>query len=160
MDGETAPVESKVYAATIGTGAGAVVAAFVIWLLGVIIWHAPFTSVGATEAAAAVPAPVTGIVALAITVGGTFLGGYRAKHTPRPPEPPAPDAAVAAGWESAHARVGRDDLADDEYAAFISTARGRDVPEAKVKTPPKGDANGDGRDDKTGRYVARAEEPA
>jgi len=79
----TAPVEAKVYAATIGTGAGAVVSAFLVWLLGVLIWAAPNSAAGAAEAMASVPAPVSAIVGLIITVGSTFLGGYLAKHTPR-----------------------------------------------------------------------------
>jgi hypothetical protein len=79
-----APIESKVYGGTIGTGAGAVISAFVVWLLGVTVWGAPPDSPGATEALAAVPSPVAAIVGLLITVGGSFVGGYLARHTPRP----------------------------------------------------------------------------
>ena len=96
----TAPVEAKVYAATIGTGAGAVVSAFVVWLLGVLIWAAPFTAPGATEAVAAVPGPVVAIVSLVITVGSTFLGGYVAKHTPRP-QPEGDDLPSSSSWPGA-----------------------------------------------------------
>ena len=60
---------------------------FIVWLLGVLVQHAPFTAAGATTAVASVPGPVTGVVGLVITVGGSFAGGYLAKHTPRPPRP-------------------------------------------------------------------------
>lgn len=49
---------------------------------------------------------------------------------------------VAANWEAAHERQASRVLADPP-------------PEAKVKTPAKGNANGDGRDDTTGRFVAK-----
>ena len=97
MSDSKAPIEGKVWAATVGTGAGAVVSAFTVWLLGVLIWAAPFTAAGATAAVAAVPGPVSAIVGLIITVGSSFFGGYLAKHTPRPqPEvdgfpPPEPE---------------------------------------------------------------------
>lgn len=89
---DKSPVEAKVYAATIGGGAGAIVSAFLVWLLGVLVWDAPSTSAAAAEAVAAVPGPVTAIVGLIITVGSTFLGGYLARHTPRPTPDAEPEA--------------------------------------------------------------------
>lgn len=80
----TAPIESKVYAATVGTGAGAIVSAFVLWLLGVTVWGVAFTANAATDAIAAVPAPISGMVGLLITVAGSFAGGYLGDHTERP----------------------------------------------------------------------------
>lgn len=71
----TQPVESKVAAATLGTGAGAVVSTFVIWGLDELFWNG--------AASPDVPLPVVGIVTLAITSLVTFLAGYNAKHTPR-----------------------------------------------------------------------------
>ena len=85
----TAPTENKVWAATIGSGAGLTVSAFINWCLGVGLWHASSTAQKATEAVAAVPGPVAGIIGLGLTVGGAFAAGWYAKHTPRPaPEPP------------------------------------------------------------------------
>jgi hypothetical protein len=77
-------LESKVYAATIGSGAGAILSGFILWLLGVTLEHSPATAAGAVDAAASVPQPVAALVFLAITVGGTLLAGYSAPHTSRP----------------------------------------------------------------------------
>lgn len=76
-------VEGKVWGATVGSGAGATISAFVLWLLGVFVFHAQASAGNSVEAVASVPGPVAGIVALAITAGGTFLGGYITKHTTR-----------------------------------------------------------------------------
>lgn len=81
---KNAPVEGKVWASTVGGGAGATVSSFVLWILGVLVWGAPSNASSATDAVAAVPFPVIGVVGLVITVGGVFIGGYLAKHTPRP----------------------------------------------------------------------------
>ena len=77
------PVESKVYAATIGSGAGSIVGTFVLWLLGVSIFGGQATADQAAAAVAAVPAPVSGFVLLVLSAGGSFLAGYLARHTPR-----------------------------------------------------------------------------
>jgi len=106
---DKAPVEAKVYAATIGTGAGAVVSAFIVWLLGVIVWRAPFTAPGAAEAVASVPGPVTAIVGLVITVGSSFIGGYWAKHTPRP----QPEVDLVAERDDVAVRAMRPQWDDD-----------------------------------------------
>jgi hypothetical protein len=90
MSDPTAPpvekpaVEGKVWAATIGAGAGSAISAFLLWLLGVTIWHVQIGSDTAADAVAAVPFPVSGILTALITVGGAFISGYLAKHTHRP----------------------------------------------------------------------------
>lgn len=94
-------VESKVYAAAVGTGAGAVVAAFVTWLLGVFVFGASASAQTASDAIAAVPGPVVGIVGLVITVGGSLVGGYSADHTARPDlETPDPTLDTVAGTDA------------------------------------------------------------
>ncbi len=83
-----AGVEAKVYSGTLGAGAGATISGFILWLLGIYGWHAQKGAHYATDAVAAVPGPVASIVALLVTVGGAFIGGYLGKHTPRPePDP-------------------------------------------------------------------------
>lgn len=66
------PVERKVYASTIGAGAGLTVSNFALWIADVIWWPGD----------ANVPGPVADFVMLAVTIGLTFLGGYLAKHDP------------------------------------------------------------------------------
>lgn len=93
-------IESKVYAATLGSGAGTITSGFLLWLLGVTFWHSPSSASDAASAAAAVPSPVAALVTLVLAIGGTFLGGYVAPHTARPDlapaDPtPAPVAEVA-----------------------------------------------------------------
>jgi len=92
----SAPVEGKVWAATAGTGAGAIVSTLVLWVLGVTCFGVSTAAESAGQAVAAVPSPVVGAIGLGITVGGTFLGGYLAKHTARPvPTVDPPVAPVA-----------------------------------------------------------------
>ena len=80
----SAPTESKVWGSTVGGGSGAVLTSFVLWVLGVTIWNVSINADDAARAMAAVPLPVAGLIGLVITVGGIFLGGWLAKHTPRP----------------------------------------------------------------------------
>jgi hypothetical protein len=89
-----APTESKVYGATIGGGAGATLTAFVLWLLGVLIWHVSSTAPAAGDAIAAVPLPVAGVLTGLITLGGVYGGGWLAKHTPRPVDEYQPKRAL------------------------------------------------------------------
>lgn len=63
----SAPVETKVSAATVG----AVASGFVVWLLGTYVFHAD------------VPLPVTALVAVAVPGVVTFAAGWLAPHTPR-----------------------------------------------------------------------------
>lgn len=83
----TAPVEGKVSAGAQGTGAGLALYGFLLWLLGVTLWGMPADAAHAVAAAAAVPAPVIGLLAL-LPVGLGYACGYLAKHTPRPTDRP------------------------------------------------------------------------
>lgn len=78
-----APVERKVYAATIGAGVGFTVSDFVLWGVDAIWWP------GAAE----IPSPVAAFVGLIVTTGLAFLGGWLAKHGVTDPgyvAPPTP----------------------------------------------------------------------
>jgi hypothetical protein len=77
-------IETKVIAATAGGATGGVVGSFVLWLLGVLVWHVPGDAKHAIDAMAAVPEPA-GAFALFL-LGGllAFAGGYWAPHTHRP----------------------------------------------------------------------------
>lgn len=66
------PVEVKVLAGTAGAGAGGIISAFLLWLLGTYAFHG------------GVPAPVTLFLELVVTVGLAFVGGWLAPHTLRP----------------------------------------------------------------------------
>lgn len=85
-------LETKVVAATAGAGAGASLAGFVLWLLGVLVWGADSNAANAQAAIAAVPAPVGVMVGILVTIGGTFIAGYAAPHTSR--TQPTADPAV------------------------------------------------------------------
>ena len=92
-----AGVEAKVLAATAGSGAGAAIVTFLLWLLGVECWGASASAVHAPAAIAAVPGPVSGLVAIVVTAGAAAVAGYAAPHTPRPAVPgpsPAPTGSV------------------------------------------------------------------
>lgn len=65
------PTERKVYASTIGAGAGFTVSAFALWAVDAIWWPSPDVDI---------PDPVAGFVGLVITVGLTFISGWLAKH--------------------------------------------------------------------------------
>lgn len=78
-----APVEPKVLGATVGAPGGVVVAQFVVWLLGVLVWHQPDTADHATATYAAVPIYVIAILTLTITAAGTFIGGWLPPHAHR-----------------------------------------------------------------------------
>lgn len=65
------PVERKVYASTIGAGAGLTVSNFVLWIVDKIWWPDP---------AVDIPLPVSAFAELVVTTGLAFLAGYFAKH--------------------------------------------------------------------------------
>lgn len=65
------PVERKVYAASLGAGAGTIISDFALWGIDQIWWPSE---------EAIVPLPVAGFVGLIVTVGLTFLSGWWAKH--------------------------------------------------------------------------------
>jgi hypothetical protein len=52
-------IETKVVSATAGSGAGAVVSTFIVWLLGATIWDAGTGASDVDKAIAAVPTPVS-----------------------------------------------------------------------------------------------------
>jgi cytochrome bd-type quinol oxidase subunit 2 len=78
-----APVETKVIAATGSAAGGVATSTFAVWLLGVLVWGAPYDADHAAHAVLAVPAPVSVLAGLAITAGFTWVGSYLARHTPR-----------------------------------------------------------------------------
>jgi hypothetical protein len=76
-------LETKVVAATGGSGAGATVATFVLWLLGVTVWGVSNSADHAGDAIAAVPSPVAGLILIVVSALGAALGGWLAPHTPQ-----------------------------------------------------------------------------
>jgi len=83
-------IETKVIASAAGAGGGGVVSAFLLWLLGVLLWHVPNDAEHAVQAAAA-----AGLLALILVVLGSLIAGYEAPHTHRPDlAPPAPAPAT------------------------------------------------------------------
>jgi hypothetical protein len=67
------PVERKVYAATIGAGAGTVVSEFVLWGVDSLWWPAPDVNP---------PTPVAALINLLIPALVAFTAGWFAKHDP------------------------------------------------------------------------------
>jgi hypothetical protein len=57
---------------------------FILWLLGVILWHVSSAAGSAAAAIAAVPAPVSDVLILGIPALCAAMGGYLAPHTSRP----------------------------------------------------------------------------
>lgn len=70
------PVSPKAIASTGGAGAGALVATFVTWLLGISVWDASSSSDRVADALAAVPSPVSALVALLISGVGAAVSGW------------------------------------------------------------------------------------
>jgi len=89
-------IEAKVIAAAAGSGVGAAVGTFLLWLLGATVWGAPGDAGHAAAAAAAVPEPVGALLVIVIGATGAALAGYAAPHTPRPDLHGQPAAAPAA----------------------------------------------------------------
>ncbi|GAB2961210.1 hypothetical protein GCM10027280_57490 [Micromonospora polyrhachis] len=76
---ENAPVEAKVKVATVaGAGSAGVIAPFIVWVVDQLFY--------AGDGPPEVPLPVVGLIGLIVTGVGTFLGGWSARHTPRPPD--------------------------------------------------------------------------
>jgi hypothetical protein len=75
------PVNRKVYASTAGSGAGVTISACVVWAVGVLFYGGDNTAAGAVDAALAVPAPLTAVLVLLVTAGGTLASGYIAKES-------------------------------------------------------------------------------
>jgi hypothetical protein len=79
------PTERKVYAATLGAGAGTIVSEFVLWGIDSIWWPSDTANV---------PGPVASFVNLLVPMLLAFGAGWLAKHDPgyteidEPPLPP------------------------------------------------------------------------
>lgn len=102
-----ANIEAKVIAAAAGSGLGAALSAFLLWILGVFAFGASGNADQVTKALAAVPEPVGGLLAILVAIGGAFIGGYVAPHTHRPDLappvvaiPPGVTLEQAAAWPS------------------------------------------------------------
>lgn len=103
-------IETKVVVGAAAGGIGGALGSFLLWLLGVTIWHAPAAAGSADAATAAVPAPVAGLLLTVLPAVLALIGGWLAPHTHRPdletpvPElaPPAAPAAVT----TAHDLIG------------------------------------------------------
>ena len=88
-----ANVETKVWAALAGGAGGGVLVSFLLWLLGITIWHVSSTAGSASVAMAAVPTPVADLLLIGVPALSAALAGYVAPHTSRPDlAPPAPPA--------------------------------------------------------------------
>ena len=77
-------IESKVIAAAAGSGLGAALSAFLLWVVGVTAFGASSAADQVPKALAAVPEPVGALLAILVAIVGAFIGGYAAPHTPRP----------------------------------------------------------------------------
>jgi len=77
-------VEAKVIAATAGSGLGAALSAFLLWIVGVFAFGASSAADQVPKALAAVPEPVGALLAILVAILGAFIGGYSAPHTSRP----------------------------------------------------------------------------
>lgn len=71
-------METKVWAAGAGAGAGGVLGTAADWALGVFVWHASDKATDTAAALAAVPLPIAALVGLGITVLGAAIAGYQA----------------------------------------------------------------------------------
>jgi hypothetical protein len=77
------PISPKVIASTAGAGVGAALSALVIWILGVTVWDQAGGADSVNAAMAAVPAPVSNIIALLITAAVAAVSGWRVTDTHR-----------------------------------------------------------------------------
>ena len=72
------PVSPKVVAATAGAGAGATLSTLLIWILGVTFWKQPATAAAVSDAIAAVPSPVSGLLLLLVTSSSAAVPAFKA----------------------------------------------------------------------------------
>jgi hypothetical protein len=77
-------IETKVIAAAAGSGLGAALSAFLLWIVGVFAFGASSAADQVPKALAAVPEPVGALLAILVAILGAFIGGYAAPHTSRP----------------------------------------------------------------------------
>lgn len=71
------PVSPKAIASTSGAGIGAALATLLNWSLGVTVWGASGDAAGVTGAIAAVPTPVSAVVAIIIPAAVAAISGWR-----------------------------------------------------------------------------------
>lgn len=71
------PVSPKVIAATAGAGVGATLSTLVIWVVGVVFWKQPATAAAVSDAIAAVPSPLSGLILLAVTGTSAGVPGFK-----------------------------------------------------------------------------------
>ena len=91
------PVEAKVKAGAYGAGTAGVITTALLWLLGGTVWGGGLGASEVSDALAAVPAPVTALLALVVPAVGSWVAGYWAPHTPElPPVLPEHQAEHAA----------------------------------------------------------------
>jgi len=90
-------IEAKVIAAIAGGGLGGAIGQFLLWLLGVLVWHASSSADKATAATAAVPGPVSMLLVALMAAIGAGLAGYSAPHTSRTPSPQVSTTTEIAG---------------------------------------------------------------
>lgn len=74
----SAPVESKVKAATIGSGVGGATAALAEWALARYVFTGP-------PDFGTVPGPVSAFLVIVVPAACAYAGGWLARHTPRDP---------------------------------------------------------------------------
>jgi hypothetical protein len=77
-------VETKVLAGAAGAGIGGALGNFLLWLLGITVWHTSATAAASSSAVAAVPPAVSALLAAVLPVTLAAVGGYLAPHTSRP----------------------------------------------------------------------------
>lgn len=139
-------IETKVIAAGAGGLAAGEFSRFVVWLLGVVLWHQPDTALKAGEAIAAVPGPVAALVPPALGGVCAFLAGYVAPHTSRRSEVGAPTTgtppdgpgrhAVAAGLPAGPAADAPPATDDPNTAAWGFSSPGAAVDPPTDPSPP------------------------
>ena len=78
------PVETKVYAALVGGVSGGAIGGFVLWLLGITVWHVSNAAASSGAAAAAVPPPVADILLWGLPGAVAWGAAWLAPHTSRP----------------------------------------------------------------------------
>lgn len=138
-------LETKVLAAGAGAGAGSIISGFIIWVLGVLVWHQSYVAANAVHAAEQVPLPVAGLVGLFITVGSTVFAGYSAPHTFRSDVTPPDTGALPVQGNFV------DETTQDAPAAVVNDP----VPPQQVSPPSQAAALPD-----TSLLVPAAEQPA
>jgi hypothetical protein len=78
------PVETKVYAALVGGVGGGAIGSFLLWLLGITVWHVSNAATAAGAAAAAVPPPVAYLLQWGLPGALAWGAAWLAPHTARP----------------------------------------------------------------------------